>query len=196
MLWRGSLYFTAIGIGFMLVEVPWIQRFILYLGHPSYATTVVLAALLLSAGLGSLASARVRLARIRTLSPLLPVVVAAVNLSAGPVFAGSLGFPILARVAVSMALLAPAGFLMGFAFPSGLIVFGTERTAWFWAVNGISSVVASVFALALAMTIGLTATVFVGVASYGLAAVLLIGLTEPEPLLARDERRPALRRQG
>ena len=70
---------------------------------------------------------------------------------------------------------------MGFAFPGGLFTFGTERTACFWAVNGISSVVARVFALALAMTIGLTATVFVGVAAYTLAAAILIALTQLKP---------------
>jgi len=179
--WNGSLYFTAIGVGFMLVEVPWIQRFILYLGHPSYATTVVLAALLLAAGLGSLVSARVRPARVGILLALVPVIVTVVNFAAGPVFAETLGLPIAARIAISLALLAPAGFLMGFAFPSGLVAFGTEHTAWFWAVNGISSVVASVFALALTMTIGLTLTVFVGVAAYALAAALLFGLTRFSP---------------
>lgn len=173
MLWRGSLYFIAIGVAFMLVEVPWIQRFILHLGHPSYATTVVLATLLLAAGLGSLVTARVDPATVRRLSPLLPLVIAAVNLAAGPAFAATLGASLPERIAVSVALLAPAGFLMGFAFPSGMMRFGTERTAWFWAMNGIAGVVASVVALAFTMTFGLTMTVFIGVGAYVIAAVLL-----------------------
>ena len=50
--WRGGAYFAAIGLAFMLIEIPTLQRLVLYLGHPSYATTIRLAALLLGAGLG------------------------------------------------------------------------------------------------------------------------------------------------
>ncbi|HEU4725158.1 MAG TPA: hypothetical protein VFU59_07660, partial [Candidatus Eisenbacteria bacterium] len=184
MLWRGSLYFIAIGIAFMLVEVPWIQRFILYLGHPSYATTVVLATLLLTAGLGSLVAARVDPATVRRFSPLLPLAIVAVNLAAGPAFAATLGASLPGRIGASVALLALPGFFMGFAFPSGMMRFGADRTAWFWAMNGIASVVASVVALALTMTFGLTTTVFIGVVAY-VIAVLLLTMPSREPRAAK-----------
>src|SRR6266542_2022532 len=122
-LWYGSGYFLCIGLGFMLVEVPWMQRFVLYLGHPSYATTVVLATLLLGAGLGSFAAARVEAKTVRRVVISLPVVVSAL-------------------------LLGPAGFAMGFPFPIGMHAFGDQPGAWFWAVNGAASVLATVFSLA------------------------------------------------
>src|ERR1700686_4466355 len=50
------LFFVAIGLGFILVEITFIQRFVLFLGHPTYALTVVVFLLLLSSGAGSMAS--------------------------------------------------------------------------------------------------------------------------------------------
>ena len=50
--WRGSGFFLCIGLGFMFVEIAWLQRFVLYLGHPSLATTAALGSMLLGAGLG------------------------------------------------------------------------------------------------------------------------------------------------
>src|SRR5437867_12893339 len=51
-------YFIAVGLGYILVEIAFIQRFVLFLGHPTYALTVVVFLLLLSSGAGSLVSRR------------------------------------------------------------------------------------------------------------------------------------------
>jgi hypothetical protein len=175
--WRGSGYFVAIGLAFMLVEAGLIQRFILYLGHPSYATTVVLAALLLGAGLGSIVAGRTPLARIQRLSHALPLLLALVNFVLAPTFAATLGLGFAVRVLVSVAFLLPAGFAMGFAFPAGMLRFGDGNKAWFWAQNGAASVLATVFSLAVAMLVGFALVVYLGVAAY-LAAVLLLGRPE------------------
>lgn len=175
--WRGTGYFAAIGLGFILVEAPWIQRFILYLGHPSYATTIVLAALLLGAGLGSLSASAVPLEKLRGWGWLLPVVVVLVNLALAPLFEATLGQPFALRIALSLALIAPAGFLMGFCFPLGMVVFGDEDKAWFWAVNGATGVMATVLALVVSMASGLTLTGYLGAAAYA-AAVALLGVPQ------------------
>jgi hypothetical protein len=172
-LWRGSLYFAAIGLAFLLVEVPWMQRFVLYLGHPSHATTVVLAALLLGAGAGSVAASRAGLAVVRRWGIALPILLALVNLALGPAFRATLGWPFAGRVATSVLFLLPAGFLMGFAFPLGMIRFGDARKPWFWAVNGAFSVLASVSSLALSMHLGFTNVAYAGAALYVAAWALL-----------------------
>jgi hypothetical protein len=64
---------------------------------------------------------------------------------------------------------------MGFAFPSGMIRFGDGNKAWFWALNGAASVVATVFSLALAMGVGFPNVIFLGVGVYLVAALLLRG---------------------
>jgi hypothetical protein len=178
--WSGSAYFLCIGLAFMFVEMPCVQRFVLYLGHPSYATTVVLATLLLGAGLGSSAAAHAGAAAVRRVLAVLPVLVVALALSSPPLFTATLGWSFPARVALSALLLAPAGFAMGFAFPSGMQAFGQRNGAWFWAVNGAASVLASVFSLAFAIVAGFFATAIVGAAFYAVAYMLIRGELIPK----------------
>jgi hypothetical protein len=173
--WRGSLFFACIGVSFMLVEIPCVQRFVLYLGHPSYATTVVLASLLLGAAAGSMASARFALPRLQRLGLLLPLAIAALNLALSPLFVRTLGWPILGRGALAVALLAPVAFGMGMFFPLGMVRFGDRRKAWYWAMNGAAGVLASVLSVALSMELGFTRVLWIAAALYVVAWLLLRG---------------------
>jgi spermidine synthase len=177
--WRGSLFFTCIGLAFMLVEVSWVQRFILYLGHPSHALTVALASLLLGAGAGSMTASRIGVAGGQRFGMLVPVGLVAVNAVLAPLFSATLGWVLPLRIAVAALLLVPSGFLMGFSFPLGMLRFGDERKAWFWALNGAAGVLASVATLALFMVLGFTKVAYVGAGVYVLAWVLLLGQASP-----------------
>src|SRR5262249_41119033 len=165
-LWYGSGYFLCIGLGFMLVEVPWMQRFVLYLGHPSYASTVVLASLLLGAGIGSSVAARLGRGAVRWWGWLLPGVLLLTNAVLSALFDATLGLALFPRVLVSAAVLVPTGFLMGFPFPLGMSSYPEEHKPWLWAMNGAASVLASVFAVALSIEVGFTLATTVGIASY------------------------------
>ncbi len=159
--------FGLLGLAFMLVEIPLLQRFILFLGHPAYAMAGVLGALLLFSGLGSLLSAR--------FSPgtILGAVVALVvlyglgtPLLSGPV----LGWPFGARAALTVLGLAPLGMAMGMPFPRLLGKLQDEAPAlmpWAWGVNGALSVVASVLAALMALSWGFRAVLVVGALAYG-----------------------------
>lgn len=171
--WRGSLYFSAIGTAFMLVEVPWLQRFVLFVGHPSVAATVVIGALLLGAGLGALRSARTGLARWQRWWPSVPLLLAAVNAGMPALFEAALGWSEAARIASSVVVLLPVGYLLGHFFPLGMLRFGDENKAWYWALNGACGVLASVCSLALAMAFGFGAVAWIGVAGYVAAGLLL-----------------------
>ena len=170
--WRGSGFFAAIGLSFMFIEIPWLQRFVLFLGHPSTAATVVIGSLLLGAGAGSLRSERTGAAAARRLWPLVPLVLAAVNVAMSPLFAATLGLAEAARIGIAIAVLLPIGFLLGHFFPLGMIRFGSDNRAWFWAVNGACGVLASVCSLALAMTLGFKAVAWIGVGGYVVAGLL------------------------
>jgi hypothetical protein len=172
-LWVGSLYFALIGAAFMLLEIPWIQKSILFLGHPSYAAAVVLSSLLLGAGLGSTAAGRLSLPATRRLLALLPVVACAASLAMAPLFESALAHPLPLRALLNALLCAAPGLLMGLAMPAGFLVFGDERKAWFWAVNGASGVFASAVSVASAMTIGFRATALIGAALYLCAVATL-----------------------
>jgi hypothetical protein len=172
-LWYASGYFLCIGLGFMFVEVPWMQRFVLYLGHPSYASTVVLTSLLLGAGVGSSVAARLRKETVNRWGLLVPAGLLVVNLGLFTLFEATLGLPFLVRVAISGAVLVPTGFLMGFAFPLGMATYSQEHRPWLWAINGSASVLASVFSLALSIEIGFVLATTFGIVFY-LAGYLLL----------------------
>jgi hypothetical protein len=172
---RGSLYFCSIGLAFMLVEVPWLQRFFLYLGHPSYATTVVLACLLLGAALGSISSAGLGLARLQRFGALLPALLVALDFALAPLFGATIGLPLELRFLITALVLVPVAFLMGTFFPLGMVRFGDAHKAWFWAVNGAAGVLASVLGLALSMEIGFLRVALLGAGCYVVSTVLLLG---------------------
>lgn len=171
-LWLGSSYFALIGFGFMLLELSWIQRSILFLGHPSYAAAVVLAALLLGAGVGSVVSTR-HAARTRRLFILVPAFVALVTLAMAPLFQAALAYALAARVAIASGVFVSTGLCLGCALPLGFLRFGDAQKAWFWAMNGAAGVCAGALSIALAMTFGFTTTALVGAACYVGAAVLV-----------------------
>ncbi|RLB57780.1 MAG: hypothetical protein DRI90_17565, partial [Deltaproteobacteria bacterium] len=171
--WRGSLFFLCIGLAFMFVELSWLQRFILYLGHPSLAVAVTVGCLLLGAGLGSIVSGRLGLPRAGRWGWLAPLIISLLNLAITPLFSATLGWPSAARIVVTGLALAPAGFTMGMFFPLGMVRFGDAHKAWFWAVNGAAGVLASVVSLALAMELGFAAVGIMGAVAYVLAWLLL-----------------------
>lgn len=177
----GTAYFAAIGLGFMFVELPLIQRFTHHLGHPSRATAVVLGTMLLGAGIGSILAARVGPERARKLAVGLPGAVALLAIVVAPLVARTLGLELGARVGVAVAMVLPAAMAMGFAFPVGMVQFGEANRAWFWAVNGAVSVLASVSTLALSMAFGFSRVLWVGVACYAVAAVLVARTRAVQP---------------
>jgi hypothetical protein len=169
------IYFAAIGLGFILIEIPLIQRLILYLGHPLYALSVVLSALLIGAGAGSLLSARLsEAAARRALFALIALLVVAA-LALPPLLGATLGAPTYARVALAVAAILAIGLVCGVPFPLGVRILGDEGARWvpwMWGVNGAFSVLASVLATALAMSWGFSAPFAAGIAAYVLATVV------------------------
>ncbi len=165
-------YFAAIGLGFLLLEVVLIQRFVFFLGYPTYALSVVLFTLLLASGIG--ASLSGRMGR-RGLVACLSLVVALAMAGAWglqPLLGAWVSQPFPLRLALTVALLTPLGLCLGVAMPIGLRrLQGTQPSAvpYAWGVNGIFSVVSSVLAVALAIQWGFAVTTVVAAACYGVA---------------------------
>jgi hypothetical protein len=159
-------YFALLGLGYLSVEIPLLQRFILFLGYPAYALATVLFALLLFSGLGSLLSRRVPL---RLVLILLPVLVAGYALGLPLLFEVTLAAPLMARLIVAVIALAPPGLLMGMPFPAGLALLERRAptlVAWAWGINGATSVVASILAALLALSFGFSTVLTVGAICY------------------------------
>ena len=165
---RGKVlvYFGLLGLGFLFVEIPLMQRFILFLGQPIYAFTAVVAAILLFSGLGSLAAPRLS---IRWTLPLLVTGILLYPLVLPLLFQVLLGAPLMVRLLATVVSLAPLGLLMGTAFPGGLAWLRGRSPGlipWAWAVNGCASVLASVLAALLALSAGFSWVLFAAALAY------------------------------
>jgi spermidine synthase len=171
-------YFLALGMGFILVEIGFMQKFVLFLGHPIYALAVVLASLLAASGLGSAVSgmgARRYGATgyVRRAIVVLALVLALYGLLLGPLFHALLGLPLGVRIPIAVVLVFVPGLLMGALMPSGVRAanaLGTGTVAWGWALNGAASVMGSVLAVTLSMNFGFNLALAIG------ALVYLVGL--------------------
>ena len=168
----GTTYFALIGTGFMFAEISLLQYFGVFLGHPIYAMSVCLFSLILSAGLGSLASDLLALntaPRITVWAALVSGYLFAAQAMLPGIFAAMSSGGLTVRIAVALAVLMPAGFLMGFAFPTGMRMVETisrEPAAWFWGINGATGVLASTLAVMIAITLGINVTMMLAAVCY------------------------------
>jgi hypothetical protein len=180
------LYFLFIGMGYILIEVGLIQKFVLFLGHPTYALTVVIFSLLTSSGLGSFASRRMlgndegRLVKALGCVALLTAVLA--FLVSG-LLSALVWLPLALKIAITVALLAPLGFVMGMPFPTALRrleQLHPPSVRWAWSLNAASSVLGSVGALVCAIYLGLIQTLILGALFYLAALAVLARVSAAE----------------
>jgi len=176
-------YFVCLGAGYVLVQVGLIQRLVLLLGHPTYALTVVVFAMLLFSGLGSFASRRlvhgddVRLARALGAAAAL---IAAGALLAGPFIDAGARWTLPVKMLGAALFIAPPAFVRGMAFPAGLQRLARLRPAavkWAWSINAASSVFGSCAAVFLAILAGLRVTLLAGAMMYLAALAVLLADT-------------------
>jgi spermidine synthase len=185
-----AVYFGALGLGFMFLEVSLIQRLTLFLGYPTYSLTVTLFALLVSTGLGSLLSEGAARNRNRSLVLLgggIAALVAFYVVVLPPLVDVCIGWPMLARAGLTIVLLAPLGLILGVFMPLGLRTLADlsehpeEYVAWGWAVNGFFSVVSSVLSTVLAMTFGFDVIMGLALGTYALGIVAMLRIPETDP---------------
>jgi hypothetical protein len=184
----GLVYVVALSIGFILVEIAMVQQLPIFLGEPMYSLVVVLAGLILSAGVGSLVSDRVHSASavaagVQAVAAGLVIVIysAAVIPAIHRFIAGMLR----QRILVSLALVVPCGFLMGFCFPLGLRWMTARKQEsnlpWMWALNGAAGALGSFVAMVLSMETSIRTCALTGAACYVLAAAVTFGYRALEP---------------
>ncbi|QDU69353.1 hypothetical protein [Engelhardtia mirabilis] len=177
---RHLAYFLGLGAGFMFLEISTIQRLVLYLGHPTYSLTVVLACFLTFAGLGSLVAGRLGAAPARAMAvvaTLLCIGIGALAFGLQPILEATLYLELPARIAVVVAVLAPLNFLMGMPFPLGLQRLkglAPRLVPWAMGVNGGASVVASILCIVIAMEAGFRTVTLLAMLAYGLGTILQV----------------------
>jgi hypothetical protein len=161
---RLSLYFSALGMGFILVELGLIQRLTLYLGHPMRSLTVTLAGLLIASGLGSLYSSKVR--DIRWIPPVLALLLLGWNFSFDSITQMTLGNSLWLRIPIALAVVMPIGFILGIPFAWGLARCEHSAVPWAWATNAFFTVLGTLLTVIISMTFGFSAVLMVGACVY------------------------------
>jgi hypothetical protein len=191
-IWRVAMYFFALGLGFLFIEIAFIQKFILFLGHPLYAVAVVLTGFLLFAGVGSATSSwfAERIDAWHRANPDRGLQLSAIQLSVIGIIAVLLLYLLIlptlfnslrsltdiAKVLASLGLIAPLAFFMGMPFPLGLSQVWSGARAlvpWAWGVNGCASVLGAILAALIAMTLGFSSVVLTASLLYAGAATIL-----------------------
>jgi hypothetical protein len=196
------VYFGALGLGFILIELCLMQKFVLFLGYPVYAIAIVLCSLLVSAGIGSALTARFR----RPPAEIIPWITAAICLVVvadlfflPAAFRAFLGQSLPVRGMVAFLLLFPTGLLLGMPFPLGIRTVEAECARlipWLWGVNGYMTVVGSVLSMVIAIHFGFATTLLAAAAIYavgGTAVAIYRARTMRVPVSARPvaSRRPS-----
>jgi len=171
-------YFAVIGLSFMFVQISLMQRFSVYLGHPTYAVAVILFSMILAAGVGSLLSDRIPVESDRRWLVAIPLCIAAVifagTLCLQPIIDSTIERGLLVRCVVTVALVGTMALPLGFCFPIGLRLvrrLADDAMPWMWGVNGACGVLASVSAVWISMWVGIHANLFVAAILYALLAI-------------------------
>jgi predicted membrane-bound spermidine synthase len=177
--WFHIIFVAFIGLGFMFLEITFIQKFLLLLGTPIMALTVILFSILLSSGIGAYLSGRLfrknpYKAVVVSIPLLVGIVLAYYGLLQGIIDSGII-LQLPQRIALTFALISPAGLLMGFQFPSitrmaSMHSMKSEHTdeniTLLWGINIITSVIATVLTAISSMVIGFNGNLLIGAGLY------------------------------
>ncbi len=178
--WRAVCYFMCIGFGFMMLEMSFMQKLVLFLGSPIYSVSVTLSAFLVFAGLGSYALSRGwwRAERAMAVSVTAIILLGLASLLfLTPILRLMLGLPFAVRIIAAVVLLAPLAFFMGMPLVAGLSIvrrIHPQVIPWAWGVNGAASVLGSVVVVVTAMSIGFNLNILIAVVLYLLGMLVLL----------------------
>ena len=176
---RGSLwffvFFIAIGFGFMLIEISQMQRLIIFLGHPTYGLSVVLFTILISSGIGSFLTGKLKDQMLKKYGVILLIILLILLIIFGFISPYLVRFfrssETMLRIFIAGAMLFPVGIFMGMPFPLGIRIASQKSpslTPWLWGINGAISVCASVIAVVIALNFSLSITFWIGFCFYSL----------------------------
>ncbi len=195
---RDIVYFACLGLGFIMVEVIFIQLFHKLIGFPTHTFVLVISTMLLSAGLGSVYSQRfLRLVNYRTQFVFIIIFLYGIVFifSFENLFYYFLGFPLPVRMLCGVVMIAPLAFFMGMPFPIGVLGLSETNAAaisWAWALNGFFTVLGGYLAIVISIFSSFTVVLIFAMMVYG-CALLVVRRLLPEQqraaMLSKSEQR-------
>ena len=183
-------YFSCLGLGFITLELVFIQKFMHLIGSPLYTYSTVIFTLLLGAGIGSAASERLGIGRDRRWAlPFVAIIVIGIALVAlyPPVAKAALALPLEGRALVSAAMIFPLGFFLGMPFPLGILAIENQprgAIAWAWGMNGLFTVIGGLASVFLGLEIGFNLTIGVALVLYACALAVYRKMRDTVPRAA------------
>jgi hypothetical protein len=172
------VFFASIGFGFMLVEISQIQRLTIFLGHPAYSLSVVLFSLLIAGGIGSFMTRTVNSTSAKAMNLFIGLlgIMLLVGLITPVIISSFMGTIMFTKIMLSLLIMSSLGFFMGMAFPFGirLNIKNDNELPWYWGINGAASITASILAVIIAMTYGISKAYWTGFGFYIIAAICYI----------------------
>ncbi len=176
------IYFSGLGIGYMFIEIIFIQRFTLYFGNVIYAAAAVVSLMLISSGFGSLASQKISAKPNRLVVIIFFIIISIIiyTIFLSSLLKTTIVFTLPVKIIFTTLLIAPPAFLMGMPFPLGLRLLSLKneiQVPWAWGINGVFSVISTVLATIIAIELGFVWVMIFAAGAYGLS--LLINLRNP-----------------
>ena len=176
----GLGYVTCLGYGYLAVETVLIHELILFIGHPTYAVTVVILSMLLFSGIGAVLAGRIPEAKLTRALQLILVAVLVLGALQAWVFPKllyhfALGLPSVVRFIITFIILAPLGLVMGMPFPTAMRIIPTSASGiipWAWALNGWMSVAAGLSTMIISRVVGYSQAFAIALVAYTLALIL------------------------
>jgi hypothetical protein len=165
--WKGQgklrtlIYFGGIGLGYMFIEIIFIQRFTLYFGNVIYAAAAVVSLMLISSGFGALVSQKIKAQPNRIIGIIFLIVVSLIvyTIILSSLLKTTIIFTLPVKIIFTTLLIAPPAFFMGMPFPLGLRLLSSQNVnqiPWAWGINGMFSVISAVLATIVAVELGFT----------------------------------------
>ena len=148
------VYFFAIGLAYLFIEVVFIQKFILFLGHVIFSSSSIIFSMLLFSSLGSLYSQRFKIKKLTKIIFILFILVILYMFLLDFIIDLFISLNLILKIILSILITAPLGFFMGFPFPLGIRMIKKELIPWAWAVNGSASVLSPILAILIALFLG------------------------------------------
>ena len=185
LLGASTLYFVCLGAGFMAVELVSVQIMTLFLGHPTYALSIVLLGMLAFAGVGSALVRRFPIEKVRAVCLVIALVAALAALALLPIIHALIGLPFLARIAITLIYLALIGIPMGMPMALGIRLIGegnSPQVAWAWACNGGAAVIGTTASMILMVFFGMPTVLVVGAACYLIAYFTFARMRMAQPV--------------
>ena len=185
------LYFSGLGIGYMLFEIVMIQKFILFFGNPVYATAIVICVMMLASGAGSYYSSRLlpNSAAMQKVLLMIFLLLLLYTFLLSPLLRQIFSFPEFPKLFISILIIACPAVLMGIPFPLGLRAQSSieeSNIPWAWGINGCMSVISAAFATLLTVEIGFSLVIMLAAIFYGISLFSLLLIRKTTSLRGQE----------